>query len=277
MSVEMDDINEDMDGGQQIKSVAKACALLNILLSSQRPMRITDLASRLRSSPSGVSRLVSTLAANGMVEQDEETGRCYLGLGLALLGNAAVGRRDIDRIAHPVMAEIVTRLNEYISLGRLHRGKVVLVRSKNLHTLQRDVDLMSVIPLHASAPGKMLAAWLSQDEVLAILKTHGMDPYTPRTITTVDAFMEELAKIRQAGFSLDDAELIHGLRHVACAIRDHNGVVVATISAGGRARDLVDDHLEEVVQAISHGALEISRQLGYVDPIVPRKGQQASL
>jgi IclR family KDG regulon transcriptional repressor len=252
------------EDGNLIKSVGKALAILEELYSSGRPLRVGDLAARLDMSPSAVSRLVSTLSTSQLIDQDEESGRCYLGIGLSLLGHAALGRRELDQIALPVLADISRRFPAYASLCRMYRNKVIMIRGRTSETLQRDSSLMCVHPVHACASGKLLLAYLDPPALEAVLSGHRMDPYTPRTLTTVDALMDNLETIRRDGFALDDQELLLDSRHVAAPIRDHTGEVVAALSVGGRTVE-VQDQFEELTQACVVGTLAISRQLGYRD------------
>lgn len=250
--------------GQGIKSVRKACAILEALGETRRGMRISELAVRLQMTPSTVSRLVSTLEGSGLVDQDQETGRCYVGIGMALLGNAALGRRELDRVSHPVMAELASRFDENVNLSRLHRGRVLYLRGRSSEQLLRaDIQLAAVLPVHASAPGKILLAWRTTDEVVAILKARGMDVYTGNTINSVDAFVQQLAEVRDTGMAMDEEELVYGLRGVATPIRDHFGNVVASLSTGASTERLKGEKLGALTQALTSGALEISRALGY--------------
>jgi YD repeat-containing protein len=75
--------------------------------------------------------------------------------------------------------------------------------------------------------------------------------------------MEEMARVRNAGYALDEEELIRGLRHVAAPIYDRRGKVVATISAGGSAHRVKDSQLERLTAATIRCASDISRQLGF--------------
>jgi len=257
------EITDSLESGHLIRSVGKAMAILHVIGESPRPLRITDLAKRLHMSSSVVSRLVSTLAEGGLVEQEEDTGRCYLGFGLAVLGNAALGRRDLDRLALPIMTEISARFGTYAMLSRLHRGSVVTMLNRATESLQRDVKLNCVMPIHASASGKVLAAWLEPEELDSALQCHPLDSFTPKTITSIEAFMAELEKVREQGFALDDQELMAGRAYVATPIRDHHGHVVAATSAGGLASQFHGEELAALTQALSQCSLEISRQLGY--------------
>jgi DNA-binding IclR family transcriptional regulator len=252
------------DEGNLIKSVGKALAILEELYASGRPLRIGDLAARLDMSPSAVSRLVTTLSTSRLVDQDEESGRCYLGIGLSLFGHAALGRRELDQIALPVLADISRRFPAYASLCRMYRNKVIMIRGRTSETLQRDSSLMCVHPVHACASGKLLLAHLEPAALEAALNSHRLDPYTPRTFTTIDALIDNLESIRRDGFAVDDEELLHDSRHVAAPIRDHTGRVVAALSAGGRTVE-VQDQFAALTQACVVGSLAISRQLGYRD------------
>lgn len=253
-----------MDDGNLIKSVGKALAILEELYASGRALRVGDLAARLDMSPSAVSRLVSTLSTSRLIDQDEESGRCYLGIGLSLFGHAALGRRELDQIALPVLADISRRFPAYASLCRMYRNKVIMIRGRTSETLQRDSSLMCVHPVHACASGKLLLAYLKPSALESALNGHRLDPYTPRTLTTIDALMENLETIRRNGFALDDQELLHDSRHVAVPIRDHAGEVVAALSVGGRTIE-VQNQFEALTQACVVGSLAISRQLGYRD------------
>src|SRR6266702_2153728 len=107
------------EGAGLIKSVDKAVNILQELYAAHRPLRVSELAKALSLSPSVVSRIISTFASSGLVDIDEETGRIYLGLGLVLLGNSALGRRKLDYLAIPVMARLAEQFEEYVSLSRL--------------------------------------------------------------------------------------------------------------------------------------------------------------
>ena len=124
----------------------------------------------------------------------------------------------------------------------------------------------------ASMP--VFAAWMPFDEVRQILEITGMDPYTPRTITTIDGFREAIERVRRSGFGFDDCEVLDDFRHIATPIFDHTGKVVATLSVGGLAEEMQGEELDAVARAVWYGAIEISRQIGYDGTF--RAGIQAS-
>ena len=255
---------EEQDDDSPIKSVRKAMDILDALSDARRPLRVGELAAKLNMSVSAVSRLVATLSRGALVHQDDETGRCYLGLGLTVLGADALGRRSIDRIAMPIMDELANRLRGYVSLSRLSRGKVVFMRALPSPLSQHGVNLTVVAPVHAVASGKVLCGSFTAEEILELLKTQGMDPITTHTIAKSEQFLAAVAAGRSDGFAIDDQESAYEHRHVACPIFDHNGKVVAALSGGGALEDFQWSELPALIQALSHGSLRISRELGYL-------------
>lgn len=246
-----------------IKSINKAVAIVREIHAASRPLRVSELSKLLDLSPSVVSRIVSTLMKGGLLDHDEETNRIQLGLGLAVLGHSALGRRKLDLIAIPVMAKLSEDFKEYISLSRLVEGRVVMVRGGPVEVMHQDTFLTAVVPVHASAPGKLLAAWLSEERLVELLELRGMDAYTPTTITSMRQFKDELRKIRKERFALDDEELVPGLRHVAAPIFDEGGNVVAALSAGGPTAKLNAEEIEKLRGALTNAGIQISRQMGY--------------
>jgi IclR family KDG regulon transcriptional repressor len=255
---------EDQDDESPIKSVRKAMDILDVLSDARRPLRVGELAAKLNMSGSAVSRLIATLSRGALVHQDEETGRCYLGLGLTVLGANALGRRALDRIAMPIMDELANRVRGYVSLSRLARGKVVFMRALPSPLSQHGVNLTVVAPVHACAPGKILCNSFTAAEILDLLKTQGMDPITTYTIAQPAQFLAAVEASRTDGFAIDDQESAYQHRHVACPIFDHTGKVVAALSGGGALADLEWSELPMLIQALSHASLRVSRELGYL-------------
>jgi DNA-binding IclR family transcriptional regulator len=258
---------EERDDEAPIKSVRKAMDILDVLSDARRPLRVSDIAARLNMSVSAVSRLIATLSRRSLVHQDTETGRCFLGLGLAVLGASALGRRGLDRIAMPVMDELANRIRGYVSLGRLSRGRVVIMRAMPAPLGQNGVNIVVVAPTHACAPGKVLCGALSEPEIMEILTTQGLDPITTNTITDPAKFLEAVNDARKYGYGIDNQESSYQTRHIACPILDHDGNVIATLSAGGPVADIPWSDIPSLIQALNHSCLRISRELGYLGEV----------
>jgi DNA-binding IclR family transcriptional regulator len=146
----------------------------------------------------------------------------------------------------------------------LARGKVVFMRALPSPLSQHGVNLTVVAPVHAVASGKILCGGLAAAEILELIKSQGMDPVTTHTIAQPAQFIAAVEAARADGFAIDDQESAYKHRHVACPIFNHNGNVVAALSGGGALEDFQWSEVRALIQALSHGSLRISRELGFV-------------
>jgi IclR family transcriptional regulator, acetate operon repressor len=115
---------------------------------------------------------------------------------------------------------------------------------------------------HASAAGKALIAWLSE-EALATLLPAQLEQCTSLTITSHERLRKDLAGVRERGYAVNYLELEAELVGVGAPVRDHRGAIVAALSISAPVsrmpRELVPAAGAHVVKAAS----TLSRDLGW--------------
>ena len=135
-----------------------------------------------------------------------------------------------------------------------------------LESLQRTRVVSSVgtrDDLHYSAVGKAILAYLSDSEVERIAKIRGLRKITHKTITNLNLLKEELKKIRNQGYSIDDEEGEVGTRCIGAPIFRHDGRVNASISLAAPCQRLSKEKIIQYGPLIIKIAHRISTKLGY--------------
>ena len=84
-------------------------------------------------------------------------------------------------------------------------------------------------PLHCTAVGKVLVAFLPNDERRNLIPRLHLDRYTEETITDRQAFEHEINKVRQQGYGLSDREEFLQVCGIAAPIFDFQGRLAAGI------------------------------------------------
>lgn len=107
---------------------------------------------------------------------------------------------------------------------------------------------------YCSGIGKVLLAHLPEEQQKAYLADGPFPRLTDRTITDPAALADELAKVREQDFAIDDGEIAPDLRCFAVPVRDRDGNVVAAVSlsiatSARVARELGDEALIAQVRA----------------------------
>lgn len=254
------------DGKNQ--SLSRALTLLQRLAESPAGLNLTDLSYQLGIPTATVHRMLSTFEEQGFVEQDREQGLWFIGLKAFTVGNAFLARRDFVASARPHMHELVERCGETANLGVIDDGEVVFISQVESREVMRMIArLGSRSPIHASGVGKALLAYLPEQRFARILQQRGLARFTDKTIDNPAQLRDELERIRQSGYALDDEEHAVGLRCVASAIFDQNGQALAAISLSGPKARVTDARLDELGIAVRQTADEITQALGGKRPV----------
>jgi DNA-binding IclR family transcriptional regulator len=115
------------------------------------------------------------------------------------------------------------------------------------------------LPAFCTASGKSILAFLQEDEVKHILE-RGMPRYTRSTVTSQEAFFDDVYSIRERGFAMSLEEFEDGINAVAAPICNQP---IASVSIAGPAYRLTRERMLEVgpnlLAVAKNIALEVER------------------
>jgi IclR family KDG regulon transcriptional repressor len=150
-------------GSGGVQSVDRAVTILEIIARTGLA-GITEIAAELGVHKSTASRIVSTLEARGLVEQDHHRGRYRLGLSILRLAGATTARLDIVQEARPITKMLAEATGETINVAVLSDGAALyLDQASSTASVQSHNWVGQRIPLHATSNGKILLSGLSED------------------------------------------------------------------------------------------------------------------
>lgn len=244
-----------------VQSVERALAILEILAHAGEA-GVTAIANEIGVHKSTAFRLVSALEQAGLVEQAGDRGKYRLGMGILRLAGATTARLDVVQEARPICRRLATSTGETVNIAVLAEGTAFyLDQAAGSSSLQAHNWVGQHIPLHATSNGKVLLAGLPDEE---LTRTLGALPaHTEATITTRKRLLNELARVRAAGYAVAVDELEIGLTAVAAPIRNVHGEIIASLSVSGPTFRLGPERIEAVLPELLTAADEISRRLGW--------------
>lgn len=198
-------------------TVGKALDVLEAVAAFGRPVRFAELLARSSYPKATLYRLLQTLVSQDMVTHDEQAGTYAVGLRLVRLAHAAWAQSSLAPIARPHVDELAAITGETVHLAQLDGGQVLYVDKRNA---RNPVEMFSqagkVGPAYCTGVGKAMLAYLPPDALRDALARQSFLRHTPNTITTVEALLDELARIRAAGHALDREEHEPGI--ICCAV-----------------------------------------------------------
>ncbi len=245
-----------------LDSIDRMSATL-LALETQPDQSLEQVARRTGLNESTALRYLLSLSKHGYVERDEETGSFRLGLELFRLGTQAMEHRNILSVAGPVMAALQDRFGESVNLAANQQDRVVLIKVLGrLDSMRKEGRAGEIDPWHATSLGKAILAALPEDKVHSILSGVTFDRYTPNTKTDMAELAKDLTAIRRNGYSVDDEEVVEGLRCIGVAVRGHNDRVDYALSLSGPKSRMPYSRIQEIGGVLIDSAGELSAKLG---------------
>jgi IclR family KDG regulon transcriptional repressor len=246
-----------------VSSVLKVFAILQALGDSKE-FGITELSQKVLMSKSTVYRFLQTMKSLGYVSQEGESDKYALTLKLFELGSKALQNNELIDIANAHMRELSKLTKETVHLGALDEYSIVYIHKiDSQYSLRMHSRIGRRNPLHSTAIGKILMAWMDKNELDDILEHISFTPSTRHTITDPRQLLETLAQVRQQGFAEDNEEQEDGLRCIATPIYDRFGSVIAGLSLSFPSVRFLEQEKAAYINLLHAASGKISQQLGY--------------
>ncbi len=252
--------------GNLVQTIERVSLILDILGQYTQGISVKELSAKVELPKGTTHRLLSSLVYFDFVSQDELTKNYHLGFKLVELGNLLINQLDFRNEARPFMLKLAEKTGETIHLVILDQNEALYIEKVALN--QTGLQMMSRvglrIPIHSSSVGKILAAYLAEDEFDQIVKARGLPRRTQNTITNSSRFKEHLQDVKDKGYAIDDEENEKGIRCVAAPIRNENGEVIAAMSISGPSIRLTLNAIQDSLKDhVCDTALNISKKLGF--------------
>jgi IclR family pca regulon transcriptional regulator len=250
------------------QSLERGLAILACFTPERPVLGIADIADDLGMSRSTTHRYVITLVALGYLEQGASR-KYRLGLKVTDLGMAALNSTGLREHAHEYLEELRQRTSYTTNLAVLDGAEILYVdRVRSFRRGQSKIDLGlapgSRLPAYCTAMGKLLLAYLPEEEQRELITEMKLTKQGPNTITSKKALLSELDEIQSEGFAVNDEELAPELHSIAAPVRNEAREVVAAVNLAAHTSMI---SLSELVDALSphlvSTADRISARLGY--------------
>jgi IclR family acetate operon transcriptional repressor len=209
----------DIEPAGRVANVEKVMEIFEALSGATSGLGVAELAKSSGISVSAVSRLVSTLCADGYVIRDTVSGRCRLGLKFLALGARYADKLGIESLCLPVLQDGAKATGELLQLALIEENEMRYLLRADGDQRVRVVSILGepIVP-HAFAAGKIWLAHMATEKALKLALDHGLNRLTPHTITDVSALQKELELVRSRGFALNLEEVDLGLSSIAVPI-----------------------------------------------------------
>lgn len=214
------DANAPKTGSRyRIEALAKGLDVLRLFDESTTSLKLREICDRTGIPMPTAFRVVATLEEGGYLERLPD-GSIRPGVAVLQLGSAALRGSSIVQLSEQPLRHLAEESGETVNLGVLMGDRVLyLARLRNSDLVTANIQVGSTLPAPYTSMGKLLLAYLSEEELAATLRGHDFTANAgPNAATSLDDLRGRLAAIREQGYSLQDQEVAAGLRSVSVPV-----------------------------------------------------------
>lgn len=187
---------------------------------------------------------LTTLVENGYVVKDDGEYRCSF--RFLQTGGEMRDRMTLYQAAKPEVDDLREQSGEHANVTVEENGYAVqLYKSESPESIDDNASLGRHLYLHSTATGKAVLSQLSEEEVDAVIEKRGLPEQTANTITERAALLEELATIRDQGYSINRGEHFPGVCAIGTAIESKPDGVIGAISISGPLSRMEPERIED--------------------------------
>jgi len=260
----------DPQGGT-VQALDRGLTLLSALARDGKGT-LSDIATRVGIPPSSAYRLLMTMQGHGIVTFDDTAQEWMVGVEAFRIGRAFVHRVSVMDAAREPMRHLMRDTGETANLAIADTGSVVFMSQVESHNPIRAFFRPGTRgPMHASGIGKALLAEMSPEEIEAVVAQHGLAEFTPRTLTTPQGLLADLAQSRTRGWAYDDEERYLGMRCIAAPVFNTYSEAVAGVSVSGPAVRFPDAEVAQTAALVREAARSITDLIGGTPPLRPAR------
>ncbi|MGB6266795.1 MAG: IclR family transcriptional regulator [Candidatus Acidiferrales bacterium] len=249
-----------------ITSLQRGLGILQLLGLDGRRLPASEIAKLSGLPVSTVHRFLVNLESGGFLSKDD-LNNYHLGVACVSLGQAAREQLDIRKVSLTHLEELNHSTRETIHLTVRHKLSAVYIEKLDSpEPLRIHSRIGASVPLYCTAVGKVMLAYLGEEEQGKIINQLELRRFTENTVGSIQELLAQLTRVRKDGFALDLEEHEPHIRCIAAPIWDHTGAVNTSLSVTGPAVRMSTPRLRELASLVRAASLKISRELGFSPP-----------
>jgi len=255
-----------MPNKQKNNAIEKALLILSAFKPYNDEIGTVEIAQKLGLHKATVSRILQNLSKHGFVTQNPHSKKFRLGREIVELSTAMNQsfRSNLIDIAQPFIKNLRDKLREtiiFVVIGDSSARTVYIIEGPRSIRLTGQVG--ETLPVHASAGGKAVLAFLSEERRNELLKGKLLR-VTEKTITNKKILLRQLDEIRRDGVAFDCGEFDRDTSGIAAPVFNYEDKPVAALTVAGPSQRITLSKTSPIASALKDAAKGISNQLHYI-------------
>lgn len=254
--------------------LSRYARILEAVASDPAGMTLSSIAEHTGLQLATSHRLVNSLCSVGFLTRQEPARIYVLGARMIQLALLTVTPNSVVDAARPILQNLVTTFGETSYLAKLNGTAVesVAMETPRMHD-KSFVQPGRIMPIHATASGKVLCAFQTPDFIDRFL-AQPRTRFTANTIISERELRKELKKVLAQRFAVCDNELDPGVLSYAVPVYVEPLGVRFALGLQGLSSQFRETPGTEIVERLRLASEVLSRRISAASP--PSGGEPAT-
>ncbi len=242
-----------------IQSLQRAMNILEYIATHQGA-GVSELSRELSLNKSTVFSILKTFTNLRYLYKNEANDEYQLTYRLQSLAKEGQQLGSFTGFAHPYLKKLQKTYNETIHFVSSEQDTVTYIdKLESAKPIRIHTKIGAEMPLHCTAVGKSILAWRSEQQIIEYADRTGLPALTEKSIIDKGNLLEEMKKIRQFGYSIDDEENQQGLYCIGTPvfIQSNKAAYAISISMPKYRKDEID--FNKAISDLKETAKELSK------------------
>lgn len=215
-----------------LPSFLKGIRILQDVANHPKGVRLTDISKELDLPSSNVILYLNTLLSAGILIRDPLNRRFFISpMAVELFQKAGDSLiHQLVPCADAPMKHLHEQFNENVLLGFRKENTVYFIKHiRSDHAMGINIDPEPDFPLHGTAAGRAILAFLPEKEINTYLRKATFEKLTSKTISDEKTLTETLEQTRRDGFAFNPGEFEEEIMAVAAPVLIENRPVASLV------------------------------------------------
>lgn len=247
----------------ELRSLSRGWQIIGLFTYEKPVLTFDEIWTHCRFPKSTLYRFLDNLTRRGLLKLNPATKEYRLGASFIRLGQIAQKGVPLLEVCYPTMRRLSAEIGESVYLSVQESGQKVCLSCVEARStpIKYAPTPGSVAPLHAGASGKVLLAFMPEEEMEELVEKGRLASVTPKTITHKDRLNLRLRQIRKNGYDYSEGELVPGTWALAFPILHPGGSAFASLTVAGTLLNPPGPGLKKLVERVRTEVRRIENEL----------------
>ena len=245
-------------------SIKKALSVMECVGKSTKPLKASEVSNLTKLERATSFRILTYLTSLGYLFKDNSTNLYSLGHKIFEYGDKSDFLKSLTTLCLDSIRQLSIETQHITYLAVLEGPHVVYCDKVDPAGVSAPRAFRMRLDAHSCALGKAMLAHKSYDELKEIYKSYSLHKHTSNTITSLDKLYNELRKIKNTGYSVNEAETFDYVYGIGAAIIDTQKRAIAAISISGTKGSINVKTIPVLAKKVLETSSKISSKLSNV-------------